>query len=168
MKYWLVGVFGATLLVLQPGTVAAQCEGGTTLAGYYGPDGVYVPGHCAVTNPFTPGQLHPSGARPVANTPSEGVLTTTATPATGIAQAETVRRVVPGRVREAAAPLPLHVGDPTGAYGTSLPAAPAVSTEGAATTSLLGGGDHTGAYGTTLVAAGPPRGVTDPAPDGGD
>jgi hypothetical protein len=54
-------------LLLQQGA-AAQCEGGTTLAGHYLPNGTYWPGGCAFTNPTTPGQMYPSGAQPVPST----------------------------------------------------------------------------------------------------
>ncbi len=44
-----------------------------TVGGFYARDGSYVPGHCAYTNPTTPGQLYPSGAQPVPSTnPAQG------------------------------------------------------------------------------------------------
>jgi hypothetical protein len=55
-------------LVCLPLVAAAQCEGGPTITGMYGPGGVYVPAHCAYTNPTTPGQLYPSGAQPLPST----------------------------------------------------------------------------------------------------
>jgi hypothetical protein len=55
-------------LVFSPLVAAAQCEGGPTITGMYGPGGVYVPAHCAYTNPTTPGQLYPSGAQPLPTT----------------------------------------------------------------------------------------------------
>jgi hypothetical protein len=162
MKYWLVAALGASLLTFPPGPAAAQCEGGTGIAGYYQRDGVYVPGGCAVTNPLTPGQLHRSGALPATGTAPGAVVTTPAAPAAAVRTAESTYRVAPSRVRETAAPLPLRVGDPTGAYGASLPVAPAVSADGSASVSLLHGGDPTGAYGTTLVPARSPEGITRP------
>jgi hypothetical protein len=55
------------------GSAAAQCEGGVTVAGHYLPNGVYMSGGCAYTNPTTPGQLYPSGAQPVPSTnPADG------------------------------------------------------------------------------------------------
>ncbi len=65
---------GALALVVLPHAAAAQCEGGTTVAGHYAPDGItYVPGGCAETNPTTPGQLYPSGAQPAPSTnPAQG------------------------------------------------------------------------------------------------
>lgn len=55
-------------LALVPGLVSAQCEGGSTVAGFYLRDGSYVPGRCATTNPTMPGQLYPSGAQPFPST----------------------------------------------------------------------------------------------------
>jgi hypothetical protein len=119
MKYVVAALLGVALLAFPSGTVGAQCEGGTTVAGYYLPDGSYVPGHCATTNPFTPGQLHPSGAQPVPVTyPATGLHTNIAPglPATpGIAQG--------------ASP---SSGDPTGAYGTSLSVAAPPAEDGEA------------------------------------
>src|SRR5829696_8467775 len=54
--------------VLSSQGAAAQCEGGTSTAGYYLRNGSYVPGGCAYTNSTTPGQLHPSGAQPLPST----------------------------------------------------------------------------------------------------
>jgi hypothetical protein len=66
----LAAAFAAMIL---PHVAAAQCEGGVTVAGFYARDGTYVPGHCAYTNPTTPGQLYPSGAQPVPSTnPAQG------------------------------------------------------------------------------------------------
>jgi hypothetical protein len=106
MKYLVTGFLGAALLASQSGIAGAQCEGGTTVAGYYLANGSYVPGQCATTNPFTPGQLHPSGAQP-------GPVTA---PATGLNTS-----VAPGS--SAAPGASPASGDPTGAYGTSLPVA---------------------------------------------
>lgn len=65
MKRLIVGVIAAgCVLTGLPGSAAAQCEGGPTITGMYAPNGVYVPAHCAYTNPTTPGQLYPSGAQP--------------------------------------------------------------------------------------------------------
>jgi hypothetical protein len=73
MKSFKAGVVGASVaLALLPGMAAAQCEGGSTVAGFYLRDGSYVPGHCATTNPTTPGQLYPSGAQPFPSTNPAG------------------------------------------------------------------------------------------------
>jgi hypothetical protein len=68
------GLAGAGLaLGVMAGSAAAQCEGGVTVAGQFMPNGVYVPGGCAYTNPTTPGQLYPSGAQPsVSTNPADG------------------------------------------------------------------------------------------------
>jgi hypothetical protein len=68
------GLVGAGLAFgVMAGSAAAQCEGGVTVAGHYLPNGVYVSGGCAYTNPTTPGQLYPSGAQPVPSTnPADG------------------------------------------------------------------------------------------------
>jgi len=64
-----VSIVAASLAaVALPHAAAAQCEGGTTVAGFYTSGGSYVPGGCATTNPTTPGQLYPSGAQPVPST----------------------------------------------------------------------------------------------------
>ena len=55
-------------IMLLPGIAAAQCEGGTSGAGYYLRSGAYVPGGCSYTNATTPGQLYPSGAQPQGST----------------------------------------------------------------------------------------------------
>jgi len=69
MKRASLGFVIASLAwVLLPQAVAAQCEGGSTLAGHYLPNGGYWPGGCAYTNSTTPGQLHPSGAQPAPST----------------------------------------------------------------------------------------------------
>jgi hypothetical protein len=69
MKRFGAGFAAASLaLVLLPKVAVAQCEGGSTVAGFYLRDGTYVPGRCAVTNPTTPGQLYPSGAQPFPST----------------------------------------------------------------------------------------------------
>src|SRR5581483_12189643 len=58
-----------SVLALPPGAAEAQCDGGGSTAGYYLPNGSYVPGGgCGYTNATTLGQLYPSGARPGANT----------------------------------------------------------------------------------------------------
>ena len=74
MKRFAVGVAAASLaFVFVPRMAAAQCEGGVTVAGHYTPEGAYVPGGCAYTNPTTPGQLYPSGAQPAPSTnPAQG------------------------------------------------------------------------------------------------
>ena len=64
----VVSVVGALAVAASADVAAAQCEGGTTLAGYYLRNGSYVPGHCAATNLQTPGQLYPSGAQPAPST----------------------------------------------------------------------------------------------------
>jgi hypothetical protein len=68
------GLAGAFLAFgMMAGSAAAQCEGGVTVAGRYLPDGSYMPGGCAYTNPTTPGQLYPSGAQPMPSTnPAQG------------------------------------------------------------------------------------------------
>ncbi|HEY7066324.1 MAG TPA: hypothetical protein VII06_32930 [Chloroflexota bacterium] len=69
MKSLIVSVIAASCALLGvPQIAAAQCEGGPTIAGMYGPNGVYIPTHCAYTNPTTPGQLYPSGAEPIPST----------------------------------------------------------------------------------------------------
>jgi hypothetical protein len=63
----------ACAAVALPHAAAAQCEGGVTVAGVFLRDGTYLPGHCAYTNPTTPGQLYPSGAQPAPSTnPAQG------------------------------------------------------------------------------------------------
>src|SRR5215218_3397314 len=61
-------VIASVAWVLLPQAAAAQCEGGSTLAGHFLPNGSYSPGGCAYTNSTTPGQLHPSGAQPLPST----------------------------------------------------------------------------------------------------
>lgn len=68
MQPIVAGLVGAVALWAFPSFVAAQCEGGVTVAGHYRSDGSYVPGGCAYTNPTTPGQLYPSGASPTLST----------------------------------------------------------------------------------------------------
>ena len=69
MKRIAVSILAAGFAaVILPHAAAAQCEGGVTVAGFYTRDGSYMPGHCAYTNPTTPGQLYPSGAQPVPST----------------------------------------------------------------------------------------------------
>ena len=69
MRRFAVSIVAAGFAaVVLPHAAAAQCEGGVTVAGFYARDGTYVPGHCAYTNPTTPGQLYPSGAQPVPST----------------------------------------------------------------------------------------------------
>jgi hypothetical protein len=69
-----MNAFAASLVLVAlalfglPTIAAAQCEGGVTVAGQYLPNGTYVPGGCAYTNPTTPGQLYPSGAQPAPST----------------------------------------------------------------------------------------------------
>jgi len=74
MRRFAVGILAAACAaVVLPHAAAAQCEGGPTVAGFYTRDGGYLPGHCAYTNPTTPGQLYPSGAQPVPSTnPAQG------------------------------------------------------------------------------------------------
>src|SRR5262245_36545879 len=74
MRRILIGITFASLAALWPALASAQCEGGTTGAGYYVSGSVYVPGQCVTTNLTTPGQLYPSGAAPAPSTnPSLGV-----------------------------------------------------------------------------------------------
>jgi hypothetical protein len=61
-------IIAGCALVSGAQSAGAQCEGGPTITGMYGPGGVYVPTHCAYTNPTTPGQLYPSGAQPLPST----------------------------------------------------------------------------------------------------
>ena len=61
-------LLACTAWVFWPQGAAAQCEGGTSTAGYYLRNGSYVPGGCAYTNSTTPGQLYPSGAQPLPST----------------------------------------------------------------------------------------------------
>src|SRR4051794_33479251 len=93
-------VIASLAWVLLPQAVAAQCEGGSTLAGHYLPSGSYWPGGCAYTNSTTPGQLYPSGAQPVPST----------NPAAGAS-------ALPGQ-RVATGLLPVTAGD-LGGYPTS-------------------------------------------------
>jgi len=74
MNRFAAGILAAGVAaVLMPHAAAAQCEGGTTTAGFYTRGGSYVPGGCATTNPTTPGQLYPSGAQPFPSTnPAQG------------------------------------------------------------------------------------------------
>jgi hypothetical protein len=69
MKLVTLGLLlAASAGVLSPQVAAAQCEGGTSTAGFYLQNGTYVPGGCAYTSTTTPGQLHPSGAQPLPST----------------------------------------------------------------------------------------------------
>ena len=89
--------------VLLPQAAAAQCEGGTSTAGYYLRNSSYVPGGCAYTNSTTPGQMYPSGAQPLPST----------NPVAGAS-------ALPGQ-RVATGQLPVTAGDlgqPLGAVGT--------------------------------------------------
>jgi len=74
MRRFAVSILtAACAVVVLPQAAAAQCEGGVTVAGFYTRGGGYLPGHCAYTNPTTPGQLYPSGAQPVPSTnPAQG------------------------------------------------------------------------------------------------
>jgi hypothetical protein len=150
MRYFLVGVLGATLLTLQPGMAAAQCVGGTAVAGYFRGDGSYVSGGCATTNPFTPGQFSPASAVPTPGGSSVTGVTAPGAPSAAVASGE--NRARPGRAEARGAPTTrlLPAGDPTGAYGTSLAAATAPPAAGSA--ELVVAGDSTGAYGTSLPA----------------
>jgi hypothetical protein len=98
-------VVASALWLLQPQAAAAQCEGGSTFAGHYLPNGTYWPGGCGNTNPTTPGQLYPSGAQPLqAANPAAGAST------------------VPGQ-RVATGQSPVTGGDPglpPGAVGAPL------------------------------------------------
>jgi|SRR5579884_4161111 len=75
MNRYLIGLASAIVaLTALPTLATAQCEGGTSTAGYYLTNGTYVPGGCADLNPTTPGQLYPSGAQPLPSTnPALGV-----------------------------------------------------------------------------------------------
>jgi hypothetical protein len=89
---------------LWPQAAAAQCEGGTSTAGYYLRNGSYMPGGCAYTNATTPGQMHPSGAQPLPST----------NPVAGAS-------ALPGQ-QVATGPLPVTAGDlgqPFAAVGAS-------------------------------------------------
>jgi hypothetical protein len=95
-------LIASALWMLLPQAVAAQCEGGTSTAGYYLRDGSYVPGGCAYTNSTTAGQMHPSGAQPLPST----------NPVAGAS-------ALPGQ-RVATGSLPVTAGDlgqPLGAVG---------------------------------------------------
>src|SRR5712692_10190776 len=61
-------VIASVAWLLLPQAAAAQCEGGSTLAGHFLPNGSYWPGGCASTSPTTPGQMYPSGAQPLPST----------------------------------------------------------------------------------------------------
>jgi len=145
MKRLIVGAIAAgCILTGLPGSAAAQCEGGPTVTGMYGPNGVYVPAHCAYTNPTTPGQLYPSGAQP-------GVTTN---PVAGLS-------ALPGQLLPTGS-LPGAVG-PAPAYYSSNPLVPIVP--GA----LVAPGtaeQMNPAYNFSLPAA-PPRetAVSQPPPD---
>ncbi len=71
MKVPLTISIALAALLLLPGLAAAQCEGGSSTAGYYARSGAYVPGGCASSNPPAANQLYPSGASlPAGTTPS--------------------------------------------------------------------------------------------------
>src|SRR3954453_1526843 len=96
-------LLASAVWVLSSQGAAAQCEGGTSTAGYYLRNGSYVPGGCAYTNSTTPGQLYPSGAQPLPST----------NPVAGAS-------ALPGQ-RVATGLLPVTGGDlgqPLGAVGT--------------------------------------------------
>jgi hypothetical protein len=133
-------VIASALWALLPQAAGAQCEGGSTFAGRYRPDGTYWPGGCAYTNATTPGQMYPSGAQPVPSTnPAAGV---SALPGQRVATGQ-----LPITGDDRGYPLgAIGAGGPTGgwypsishepgawtggtAYGYSLPVAPAVSSE---------------------------------------
>jgi hypothetical protein len=61
-------VIASVAWMLLPQVAAAQCEGGSTVAGHYLTNGSYYTGGCAFTNSTTPGQLYPSGAQPLPST----------------------------------------------------------------------------------------------------
>ncbi len=75
MKHATISILiAAAALALLPGLAAAQCEGGTSTAGYYLRNGTYVAGGCADTSTTTPGQLYPSGAQTLPSTnPAAGM-----------------------------------------------------------------------------------------------
>jgi hypothetical protein len=75
------GVLTASAL-LGPGSVAAQCSGGTTTAGYYARDGSYQPGGCATLGTSQPSQLPPLGQSPGG---SSNTLNTAASPVAPLA-----------------------------------------------------------------------------------
>jgi hypothetical protein len=122
-------VIASVAWLLLPQAAAAQCEGGSTLAGHYLANGSYWPGGCASTSPTTPGQLYPSGAQPVPST----------NPAAGAS-------ALPGQ-RVATGQLPVASGD----AGQSLSAIGApLQTFGPGAF----GGAGLGAYPGTSLAAG--------------
>src|SRR5919199_6501427 len=95
-------VVASTAWLLLPRAAAAQCEGGTSTAGFYLRNNSYMPGGCAYTNSTTPGQMYPSGAQPLPST----------NPVAGAS-------ALPGQ-RVATGPLPVTAGDlgqPLGAIG---------------------------------------------------
>ena len=151
MKRLIIGAIAASCaLTGLPGIAAAQCEGGPTVAGRYGPNGVYIPGGCLYTNPTTPGQLYPSGAQP-------GVTTN---PAAGLS-------ALPGQ-RSLTGPLPVASTDlgPAPGYVAPLVGSPVVP--GALVAPITGDPSHP-AYTFTLPAA-PPRetNVVQPPADSDD
>jgi len=105
MKRAILGfIIASAALAFLPGVAAAQCEGGTSTAGFYTTNGSYLPGGCAFTSSTTPGQMYPSGAQPWPSTnPGLGVSALPGQPvATGL--------------------LPVRAGDlgqPLGAVGPS-------------------------------------------------
>ena len=128
-------IAGLSFLLL-PAIAAAQCEGGTFVAGYYLRDGTYVPGHCADTNPTTPGQLYPSGAQPMVST----------NPATGASR-------LPGQVY-ASGSLPVNSSDlgPAPSYVSANPVRGGLPSAGM---SLGPGANLPGMTGTSLAAVAP-------------
>jgi hypothetical protein len=151
VRYFIIGALGTAVLAFQPDLAAAQCVGGTVVAGYYRGDGSYVSGGCATTSPFIPGQLISPGAASAPITSSATVVPSAGAPRAAVAPGENDAGV--GRAQGGGAPATglRPAGDSTGAYGRSLTAAPASPT--AEVTGLLVAGDPTGAYGTSLPAA---------------
>ena len=76
MKRLIVGAIAASCILtgLPRQAPLQSARAALTITGMYGPNGVYVPAHCAYTNPTTPGQLHPSGAQPGVTTNPAAVL----------------------------------------------------------------------------------------------
>jgi hypothetical protein len=104
-KLLLSLVLAGGVVIALPRDVAAQCAGGTTVAGYYLSNGTYVPSHCFDPYPTPLGLLYPSGAQWMPTIPpAAGPVTGPGSPLPGQwlgpgapqAGPDTVARVGPG------------------------------------------------------------------------
>jgi hypothetical protein len=109
-------VLAGVVLVALPTRVAAQCAGGTTVAGYYLSNGSYVPSHCFDPYPTPLDLLYPSGAQWMPTVPpAAGAISGPGSPLRGQwiglgapeAGPDTVSTVGPGVPQTGPGPSPL-------------------------------------------------------------